>query len=88
MAQGNSDLSFNLLNSAESLVPLEDRAILLQHRGLMLMMVGRMDEARGGQAVVRTGDEIVGFTAPCSTAAARPWFPVWPGSTTTRPPVP
>jgi hypothetical protein len=30
MAQGNSDLSFNLLNSAESLVPLEDRAILLQ----------------------------------------------------------
>jgi hypothetical protein len=63
MAQGNSDLSFNLLNNAESLMPLEDRGILLQHRGLILVMVGRMDEARGGQAVVRTGDEIVGFAA-------------------------
>ena len=45
VAQGNSDLSFTLLDSAESLVPPEERGILLQHRGLMMALVGRMDEA-------------------------------------------
>lgn len=47
VALGNSELSFKLLDSAESLVPPEDRGLLLQHRGLMFGLVGRMEEALG-----------------------------------------
>jgi tetratricopeptide (TPR) repeat protein len=47
VAQGNTALSFRLLDSAESLVPPENRGIVLQQRGLLLALVGRMDEALG-----------------------------------------
>ncbi|HEV7973856.1 CHAT domain-containing tetratricopeptide repeat protein [Amycolatopsis sp.] len=47
VAQGNSELGFSLVERAEALVPPEDRGILLQNRGLMLTLIGRMEEALG-----------------------------------------
>lgn len=45
VAQGNTDHGFALLDSAESLLPEGDQGVLAHHRGLLLLMVGRMDEA-------------------------------------------
>jgi tetratricopeptide (TPR) repeat protein len=54
---GNSARSFDLLDAAESLVAPRDRGILVQQRGLILMLVGRMDEA------LRCLDEAIGLLA-------------------------
>ena len=43
VAQGNKDRGFALLDSAESLPG--DHGVLAHHRGLLLLMVGEMDEA-------------------------------------------
>lgn len=43
VAQGNKDRGFALLDSAESLPG--DHGVLTHHRGLLLLMVGEMDEA-------------------------------------------
>ncbi|HVV23806.1 MAG TPA: CHAT domain-containing protein [Pseudonocardiaceae bacterium] len=45
VAQGNKDRGFALLDSAESLLTQGDPGILAHHRGLLLLMVGEMDEA-------------------------------------------
>jgi tetratricopeptide (TPR) repeat protein len=45
VAQGNKDRGFALLDSAESLLPQGDHGVLAHHRGLLLLMVGEMDEA-------------------------------------------
>ncbi len=42
---GNSTRSFELLDAAESLVATQDRGILVQQRGLILMLVGQLNEA-------------------------------------------
>jgi tetratricopeptide (TPR) repeat protein len=42
---GHSGPAFELLDEADGLVPPEDRGILVQQRGLLLYLVGRMDEA-------------------------------------------
>ncbi|WP_033262381.1 CHAT domain-containing protein [Amycolatopsis vancoresmycina] len=61
---GNSEHGFHLLDTAEAAVAPEDRGVLLQQRGLLLVLVGRMGEAlpyldeaipllrRGGEEVV------------------------------------
>jgi tetratricopeptide (TPR) repeat protein len=44
---GHHERGFELLDRAEEIVAPPDRAILLQQRGLLLMLVGRMEEAVG-----------------------------------------
>ena len=45
VARGNSDRGFELLDSAEPLVTEHNRGVLLLQRGLLLTMIGRVDEA-------------------------------------------
>jgi tetratricopeptide (TPR) repeat protein len=61
---GNSVAGFRLLDAAEAAVAPEDRGVLLQQRGLLLVLVGRMSEALPylDQAVPllrRAGEEVV-----------------------------
>jgi tetratricopeptide (TPR) repeat protein len=45
VARGSSDRGFELLDSAEPLVTEHNRGVLLLQRGLLLTMIGRVDEA-------------------------------------------
>ncbi|MGH3763453.1 MAG: CHAT domain-containing protein, partial [Actinophytocola sp.] len=45
VARGNSDLGFELLDSADTLLTEDNRGVLLLQRGLLHTMVGRLDDA-------------------------------------------
>ncbi len=47
VARGNADRGFELLDSTEPLITEDDRGVLLLQRGLLLTMIGRVDEAVG-----------------------------------------
>src|SRR5262245_8504732 len=48
VACGNSDRGFELLDSMETLITEHNRGVLLLQRGLLLAMIGRVDEAVRG----------------------------------------
>lgn len=61
VAQGHTDKGFTLLDSVERVLADEYRGILAHHRGLLLLMVGRMREALGhldrAASLLRTGED-------------------------------
>lgn len=63
VARGNSDRGFELLDGTGALITEQNRGVLLLQRGLLLTMVGRVDEAvRGFDAAVplleRAGERV------------------------------
>jgi tetratricopeptide (TPR) repeat protein len=62
VARGNSALGFELMDSADRLLTEDNRGLLLVQRGLLLTMVGRVDDAvrcfdAAEPVLVRTGEQ-------------------------------